>query len=362
MRDDLENFIVPDGSTIKDLIAIIDRNRCGISLVVDVDGRLVDTVTDGDIRRAILAGIDLTEPVTELRGRRGDSPYPEPVTAPVAMSRSRLLKLMRDSKLHRIPLLDTSDRVVGLSMIEDLIPRETTRLQAVIMAGGLGTRLRPLTEDMPKPMLPVGDRPLMELLIDQLRDSGVHRVNVTTHYKQESITSHFGDGAAFGVDLQYVSEDRPLGTAGAIALLEESDDPLLVINGDILTQVDFKAMLSYHQEHEADLTVGVRQFDFEVPYGVVTTDGTCILGLEEKPTAEFFVNAGIYLLQPQVRLSIVKGEKLDMTDLIQKLLDEGRTVASFLIREYWLDVGNFQDYEKAQKDVATLVEKGEDRK
>jgi len=221
----------------------------------------------------------------------------------------------------------------------------------VIMAGGFGQRLRPLTEKLPKPMLPVGEKPVMELIIDQLRNAGIQKVNVTTHFKPDKIRDYFGDGRAFGVDLTYVSEESPLGTAGALSLIGEKNEPLLVINGDILTQVDFRTMLAFHREHGAEITVGVRQYDLQVPYGVIESDGTTVTGLHEKPMLNFFVNAGIYFLEPSVHELIPQGEHFDMTELINALLAKGRPVASFPIVEYWLDIGQHADYAKAQEDI-----------
>ena len=200
-------------------------------------------------------------------------------------------------------------------------------------------------------MLPVGDRPLMQRIVEQLRQAGIRRVNISTHYLPEKIIEHFGDGRDFGVTLNYVTEDRPLGTAGALSLMEMPNEPLLVINGDILTRVDFRAMLAYHREHEADLTVGVRQYDLRVPYGVVECEGPRVRQLREKPQISFLVNAGIYLLEPSVHCYIPNGQCFDMTDLIEKLLAEGQMVVSFPIVEYWLDVGQHEDYEKAQEDI-----------
>jgi NDP-sugar pyrophosphorylase family protein len=219
------------------------------------------------------------------------------------------------------------------------------------MAGGFGTRLRPLTEDTPKPMLLVGDRPMLERTIEQLKKAGIHRVDLTTHYKPEAISKHFGNGDEFGVTIRYVHEDQPLGTAGALGLLGDSQEPLLVINGDILTHVDFRAMLKHHREHKASLTVGVCRYDLQVPYGVIECHGPDILGISEKPKMPFLVNAGIYLLEPKVRKYIPAGKRFDMTDLIQSLIHADRKVVSFPIVEYWLDVGRPGDYARAQEDV-----------
>jgi NDP-sugar pyrophosphorylase family protein len=219
------------------------------------------------------------------------------------------------------------------------------------MAGGFGTRLLPLTEDLPKPMLPLGDQPLLELTIRKLQQANIRYVNITTYYLPEKISDYFGDGKEFGVEINYVNEDEPLGTAGALGLLAIPDEPLLVINGDIITQVDFRSMLSFHRTHQADLTVGVRQYEVQVPYGVMECEGVHVKQVREKPTYHYLVNAGIYLLEPTVYRYINRGERFDMPDLIRHLIEEGRTVVSFPIVEYWLDVGQHKDYEQAQLDM-----------
>jgi NDP-sugar pyrophosphorylase family protein len=200
-------------------------------------------------------------------------------------------------------------------------------------------------------MLPIGNRPILQRTIEQLKKTGIHRINLTTHYKSEAISAHFGNGEEFGVDINYVHEDKPLGTAGALRLLEDNGEPLLVVNGDILTHVDFRAMLAYHRKHDACLTVGVRQYELQVPYGVMECEGAKILGVSEKPKMQFLVNAGIYLLEPRARHCIPAGQKFDMTDLIQCLIREKRPVVSFPIVEYWLDIGRYPDYEKALSDL-----------
>lgn len=348
MVSDLSILCVSLDSSIHQAVTQIDRNQTGIVLITDEDGKLLGTVTDGDVRRAILAGRSLDTPVSELLWHK-DSFYSEPVTAPVGTERAILLQLMQERVVRQVPLLDIHGRVAGLVTLDELLPDQVPSLQAVIMAGGFGTRLHPLTEDMPKPMLPIGERPLMELIIEQLHHAGIRRVNIATHYLSEKIVDHFGTGQVFGVDLSYVNEDRPLGTAGALGLMEAPNDPLLVINGDILTRVDFRAMLSFHREHRADLTIAVRQYDVQVPYGVIECDGERVRQVSEKPLLKFLVNAGIYLLEPSVHTYIPKGLHFNMTDLIQCLIAEGRPVVSFPIVEYWLDVGQHADYEQAQE-------------
>jgi len=345
------NCCLQPGEPLRAAALQMERNSAGIVLVVDGERRLLGTVTDGDLRRALLAGLTLETPLAEILQRKANSPYVKPVTVRSGTSREEIIRLMEERSIRHVPVVDAEGRVMELMTGDQLIPREAIPLQAVIMAGGYGRRLLPLTESTPKPMLHVGEQPLMELMIGQLREAGIHRVNVTTHFEQEKIRDYFGDGARFGVDLNYVSEERPLGTAGALRLLEARDEPLLILNGDILTKVDFRAMLDFHNEHHADLTVGVREYDFQVPYGVIETQGTRVIGVNEKPVYKFFVNAGIYLLQPALEEFIPSAERFDMTDLIEKLISGGRTVVSFPIMEYWLDIGRIADYERAQEDV-----------
>lgn len=351
----IQSLCIQPASSIHQAITCISRNGKGIALVTDDERRLVGTITDGDVRRAILAAIDMKTPVSVLLERKISTQYSKPVTAVFGTGREGLLLLMHQHILRHIPILDDEGRVVDLVMMDDLLPSDELPLQAVIMAGGFGTRLRPLTEDLPKPMLKVGDRPVMEHIIGQLQQAGIRRVNVTTHYKPEKITDHFGNGEAFGVELNYVKEDQPLGTGGALGLIPRPTEPMLVINGDILTQVDFKAMLAYHREHHAEMTVAVRVYDMQVPYGVIEMEGHHVAGVNEKPQMRFFVNAGIYLLQPSVFKCIPHRQHFNMTDLIQRLVKERKPVVSFPVHEYWLDIGRHADYLQAQKDASCFA-------
>lgn len=358
MFEGLDLVCVEPEATIRDAIACIDLTERAIALVVDRSRCLLDTITDGDIRRALLAGTPLTAPVGSLRSRRHTCPYPTPVTAHVSSDPADVLRMMDEQRLRQIPLLNDRGEVVGLVMRHELAPSEAMSVAAVVMAGGQGARLRPLTADTPKPMLPVAGRPLMERTIARLKDAGICRVSIATHYQSEKIVEHFGDGRAFGVDLSYVNEDRPLGTAGALALMAPPRETLLVMNGDIVTDVDFRAMHEYHRQHHADLTVAVRAYQFQVPYGVIESDGASVLGLREKPELNFFVNAGIYLLEPAMLAHIPRGIHFDMTDLIRVSLERGSTVVSFLVHEYWLDIGEPDGYLQAQRDLGASAATG----
>ena len=350
MSSDISAMCLTLSDPIRQAIVRIDRTRWKIALVVDNERHLLGTITDGDVRRAILAGMDLDSPVKTLLDRRAPTAHPTPLTASVGTSRADLLSMMNEYTLRHIPVVDESGRVVDVVLLDDLVREEELPLRAVIMAGGYGTRLRPITEGLPKPMLPIGDRPLLELTLQQLRDAGIKRVNLATHYKRDIIANHFGDGHNFGVKIRYVEEDQPLGTAGALGLIETSEDPLLVINGDVVTRVDFHAMLDFHRHHRADMTVAVRQHEVQLPHGVVETDGLAITGISEKPILRHFMNAGIYLLNPEMCRFVPSGRRYDMTDLISRLIAEGCRVVSFPIREYWLDIGQVEDYQKALRD------------
>jgi dTDP-glucose pyrophosphorylase/CBS domain-containing protein len=352
---DLAKLRMSPNHSIREVMACIDHTAKGIALITDKHHRLMGTVTDGDIRRAILAGMDLNLPVKVLLDQRSSTPYPIPITAPFGTPEAKLLHLMNKNSIRHIPLMDERGRVVDVALLSDLIKEYELPLSAVVMAGGYGTRLRPLTKELPKSMLPIGDKPLLELIIEQLSKSGIRRVHLTTHYKGEIIAQHFGDGRDFGVEISYVNEDQPLGTVGALSLLNAPDEPLLVMNGDILTRVDFRAMLDFHREYQADMTVAVRQCELRVPYGVVETDGVLIRGISEKPSLRHFINAGIYLLNPGVCRFIPNRQSYDMPDLITRLVADGHQVVSFPVREYWLDIGQVKDYHKALADA----EKGE---
>jgi len=347
----MEGALVSPDWSVHRVMEQINRNGQGIAVVMDGDRRPLATVTDGDIRRAILGGVDLAVPIQTLVEQRLPAPHGGLITAPEGTEAADLLRLMTDLSIRHVPVVDADGIVVDVAALTELIKEYELPITAVIMAGGLGTRLRPLTDDLPKPMLPVAGRPLMEITIDQLRQAGIRRVNLSTHYKKDIIAKHFGDGHDFGVEIQYVEETQPLGTAGGLSLLEVSDEPLLVINGDILTGMNFRAMLDFHHEQRAEMTVAVRQQEYQIPYGVVETDGVVITGISEKPTLRHFINAGIYLLNPEVRQYIPSDKAYDMSDLIGQLVSDGRRVVSFPVQEYWRDIGEHEDYQHAQADA-----------
>lgn len=350
MLTDLTDISVGPEWSIHQVLTQMDASRRGIVLVLDPEGRLLGTVTDGDMRRAVLAQLDLEQPVSEVLASKANSPFATPITAPLSADRSTFLSVLQEHRIQHLPLVDEDQRVKSLIRMADFVPQQDLSVQSVIMAGGQGLRLRPLTEDLPKPMLPVGGRPLLESILEELTDAGINQINLITNFKKEVISDHFGDGAEFGVAIQYVEEDRPLGTAGSLGLLETANKPLLVINGDIITKVDYRAMLDFHIDNKADMTVAVKNQEFQLPYGVVETDGVRITGISEKPVIRPFVNAGIYLIGPEHCRQIPAGEHYDMTDLIERLIKDGYNVVSFPVHEYWRDIGQHEDYAQVQED------------
>jgi dTDP-glucose pyrophosphorylase/CBS domain-containing protein len=340
----LRAVIIAPEASITEAMAQLDKAATGVLLICDKVRHLLGLLTDGDFRRAILQRKPLSEPCATIASSH-------PITSPVSVSSSEALRIMKEHDISQLPVVDSEGKVQKLILSKDIVPNRELALSAVVMAGGFGTRLLPLTENVPKPMLPVGGRPLLELTIAQLRRAGIKNVNVTTHYLSETISDYFGTGEMFGVRLNYLQEEHPLGTAGGIKLLKQFDDTMLVINGDILTGAPFGAMLDYHRAYHADLTIGVRKYEVQVPFGVVECEDVHVKGLEEKPSLSFFINAGTYLIEPAVRDFIPAGQRFDMTELISKLIEAGRTVVSFPIMEYWLDMGRHEDYAKAQQDV-----------
>lgn len=344
--------LVKLNTSIRDTMGIIDSHAKGIAVVVDEERRLLATITDGDIRRALLAGIEVEQPVGSLMPRHLNPATNAPITARVGTPDAVLLALMQKHSVRQIPLLDSDGCVSEIAVLHDMLRQPDLPVIGLIMAGGFGKRLMPLTDGTPKPMLPINGRPLLEHMLSKLRLAGIRSVCVATHYLSENIIHHFKDGTEFGLHLRYIEEEEPLGTAGALAQMSAETTPLLVINGDILTGVDFRAMLDFHCENDAMLTVGVRQCRIEVPFGVLETEGVRVKSIVEKPVLNYLINAGIYMVDPSICRLVPPDKRFDMTDLIDAAIESGNRVISFPVREYWLDIGRFEQYQKAEADVS----------
>jgi dTDP-glucose pyrophosphorylase len=334
---------VTETTSILETIRVIGDTNLQIALVCR-EGKLVGTATDGDIRRAILAAVPLDSPISEVMNRT-------PVTAPVGITNEAALALMRRHAIHQLPVIDGDGRVREVKLIDRLTRPSHGDHWVVLMAGGLGSRLKPLTDELPKPLIKVGDRPILETVLTGFVKAGFENFFISVNYKADMIRAHFGDGSAWGVRIEYLHEKERLGTAGALSLMPARPTrPFFVMNGDLLTTVDFEKMLRYHDEHSAYLTICVRDHNVTVPFGVVEFDGHRLVSIVEKPTKKYFVNAGVYLLDPGVLDFVAAGEPVDMPVLIEQLVAAGRTVVVFPLREYWIDVGRLDDLQRASEE------------
>lgn len=345
-----QNTLIPESSTIKQALEIINSEALRVAIVVNNKDELLGMVTDGDIRRGLLNDLLLTDCVGKIMNSN-------PTTATLGTSKQRLVELMETKEILSIPLLDDEGKVVGLETLHSVLSKEKHQNPVFIMAGGFGTRLRPLTDNCPKPMLKVGDKPILETVINSFVAAGFVNFYISTHYMPEQIQQYFGDGSDLGIRITYVHEESPLGTGGALGLLPDSmprDLPLIMINGDVLTKVDFQRLLNFHIKNGADATMCVREYDYQIPYGVINGEGNKITSMVEKPIQRFFVNAGIYVVSPQVVDSVPKNHRIDMPTLLEQHMNERDNVLMFPIHEYWLDIGRMDDFNRAQADIRTL--------
>ncbi len=347
----LKSLTIGPEVTVREAISAIDRSRRQIALVIDTDGRLLATVTDGDVRRGILRGVDLEGPVTQVMHRT-------PTVVREGGDDREVRRLIREYKLQHVPVLDADGRLIDLATVEEVFGVAPQDTRVVLMAGGLGKRLRPLTETVPKPMLPVGGKPLLEQIIGVFADQGFHRISISVNYRKEIVQDYFGDGKSFGVEIDYIEEDEPMGTAGALSLLKERPKrPFIVMNGDLLVSMRFDRLLKFHNDMDAVGTMVVREFEYQVPYGVVRSDGDLMTGIEEKPTERYFVNGGIYVLSPDALDAIQPHEALDMPTLLTNLKGDGQRVAVFPMSEYWRDIGRIGDLEAARTEFDKIFRK-----
>ncbi|MDY7829112.1 nucleotidyltransferase family protein [Aeromonas caviae] len=349
MSKNWEKVVLSPAHSVRDALAVINEEALRVCLVVDDARHLLGVVTDGDVRRAILNNVSLTQSVTAVMNST-------PITVSAKLTRAQLLETMRARSVLSLPVVDDAGKLIGLETWEQAAQAPSYDNPVFIMAGGFGTRLRPLTDNCPKPMLKVGDKPILETLLNQFLKAGFKNIYISTHYMPEQITSYFGDGSAWGANIRYVYEETPLGTGGALGLLPGDIPalPLIMINGDVLTTVDFNRLLDFHVENGADATMCVREYDYQIPYGVITGEGNKITSMIEKPVHHFFVNAGIYVVAPHVVQSVAKGERIDMPTLLEQHMNKNKQVLMFPIHEYWLDIGRMEDFNRAQSDISSL--------
>lgn len=339
----------PD-TTLREALESIDSTGAQIALIVDMDRRLLGTFTDGDARRSLLEGLTMSDYVSQAM-------HSKPTCVQVADSRHAILSTMRRTGLHCLPIIDNNRVVRGLALINDYLNVSRRDNWVVIMAGGLGSRLQELTRDVPKPMLKVGSRPLLETIIRGYTAQGFHKFYLAVNYKAEQIEAHFGDGHTLGVDIRYVREQQRMGTAGALSLLPEvPDQPFIVTNADLLTNEDYGHMMDCHIKADAKATMAVRHYEMQVPFGVVRVQGSAIQGIDEKPTHRFVVSAGVYALSPEVLKLVPKGQFFDMPSLFEAMLEADMRTRAHHIDGYWLDIGRLSDYERANSEFNDIFQ------
>jgi len=343
MKNWEQTLIAPD-TTLRRALETINELGCQMALIVDSQRCLLGTLSDGDARRALLRGQDLADPVADAMHRT-------PTVIGAGEGRHSRLSLMKRLGLHQLPVVDAEGRVVGLEVVDDFLHVPERNEWVVIMAGGLGTRLKELTRETPKPMLTVGSRPILETIIRSFAEQGFRYFYLAVNYKAEQIERHFGDGSRFGIEVRYLREETRMGTAGALSLLPAIPDrPFIVTNADLLTKENYCSMVDQHLTTGADATMGVRKYEMQVPFGVVRDDNGWIAGIEEKPVHRFVVSAGMYVLSPSMLELVPRHTFFDMPSLFDAAIEKGLRARSHNIDGYWLDIGRPSDFEQANSD------------
>ncbi len=349
MKNFWQSSVINKNNSIRDALKVLNESSLRTILILEPDMTLLGTLTDGDIRRSILSGLSLDEDVTKAMRK-------SPKTAISGTSKAILIEMMKSLNIRSIPLLDLNGKVEEVVSLDNINDKKSYKNPIFIMAGGFGKRLQPLTDECPKPMLKIGERPILESIILSFIEAGFNNFYISTHFMPEIIEDYFGDGTNLGVSIKYIYEKDPLGTGGALGLLPEniSKEPLIMINGDVLTTLDIEELLEYHNDHKGDATVCVRNFEYQVPFGVITGKDTLIIDMVEKPKHTHLINAGIYVLNNNIIKSVGSNLRIDMPTLLEQKICDGSDVHMFPIHEYWLDIGRESDFYKAQIDIKTI--------
>lgn len=342
---DWKKTIIPESATVADAINTIDKYPFQIAIVVDGNFRLMGILTDRDIRRGLLNKIALTDPVSLIVNAN-------PTTILEGASEEIIQQMFLKKNYRHLPVVNNEKVLVDLKISSEISFSGKSENFVVLMAGGTGERLKPLTNDLPKPMLKVGDKPILQTILENFINQGFINFFISVNYKAEIIEKYFQDGSKWGINIQYLREQEKLGTGGALSLLsEKTDKPIIVMNGDLLTKINFHSLLDFHAHHFASATMCVREYDFQVPYGVVNLNQKMeIQKIDEKPVHSFFVNAGIYTLDPENLLLLKMDTHIDMPTFLERIMLNKRSVIAFPIREYWLDIGRLEDYKRANGD------------
>ena len=348
MSHNWQNILIGPESTIRETLQVIDKEALRGAVVVSENRELLGVISDGDIRRSIIAGVDLDSCVCKIMNTN-------PTIATKDLSKRQLIDIMEAKNILSLPLIENGI-VIGLHTLHESLSQPKLENPVFLMAGGFGTRLRPLTNNCPKPLLKVGDKPILEITLLNFIKSGFTNFYISTHYMPEMIMEHFGDGSKWGVNITYVHEEIPLGTGGALGLLPDDLPklPLIMMNGDVLTNMSFLNLLDFHNRKSADVSMCVREYEYQIPYGVIQGANGKITSMEEKPTQLFHINAGIYVVNPEMIKQVKLNEKIDMPTLLENKIEAQGNVMMFPIHGYWLDIGRMEDYQRAQADVHTL--------
>jgi dTDP-glucose pyrophosphorylase len=348
MNTKWKKVAIAQNGTILSALKLINDEPLKVVLVVDDNDGLLGVVTDGDIRRGLLNNLQLSDPVSLVMNA-------EPIIASLDASSDELRSLMEAGGVLMVPIIDDG-KVVGLETLHHLLAKPKYDNPVFIMAGGFGTRLKPLTDDCPKPMLKVGKKPILETVLESFIKAGFVNFYISTHYMPEKIQQHFGKGEKWDINIEYIHEESPLGTGGALGLLPPDlpDLPIIMMNGDVLTKVDFGHLLAFHNESTGDATMCVREYEYQIPYGVVKGENNRVVSMVEKPVQRFFVNAGIYVVSANLVKSIPRDYVIDMPTLLENKMAEGGDVLMFPVHEYWLDIGQMDDFKRAQSDILSL--------
>ena len=336
----IDEIKINQNASIKEALEVIDKGAIKVAVVLSDDGLLLGMLSDGDIRRALLKGMSLGDSIASIINKH-------PVVANINDTKERILELANEKKLHQIPII-SNGKLIGIQDIREFLAPKNKPNKVILMVGGLGTRLRPLTNDVPKPMLDVGNKPILHTIVENFAKYGYTDIIMCVNYKSEIIKEYFGNGDKFGVKIEYVLESKRMGTAGALSLLQKRPkDDFFVMNGDLLTNVNFEYLHEYHKDSNALASICIRKYEMQVPYGVVNVRANKVTSIEEKPTQSFFVSAGIYMFSPIVLDFIPKGVFYDMPTLFSELLKHDFPIHPFPIREYWLDIGRMDEYRRA---------------
>ena len=345
-----KSILIASHVPLIEAINVLDKGGLQIVIVVEENMRLLGTLTDGDIRRALLKQLPMSTPCNEIMNK-------DPETAHESATIEDIVSRMERRHLLHIPIVDDNYRIVDLKTLRDILQPARRGNPVFLMAGGFGKRLNPLTNNCPKPLLKVGGKSIIETIIESFVTKGFYRFFISTHYLSEMIREQLGDGSRWNIELEYIYEDEPLGTGGALCLLPKDriQESMIMMNGDLLTNLDFNKILDFHNEHESVATICVRNYEHIVPYGVIESDGQYVTSMIEKPVYQHFINAGIYVLSPSIFEYVEVKQRIDMPTLLKKCIESGDLVKLFLLREYWLDIGRMEDFNKAQVDIETML-------